>query len=419
MGEPKEQSKDTLIEDPLDEPPPPIPIEDYSKIRRSFTHSTPKSEENILIIDSAADISCVGQGFSIMFYSGETTTISLAIAESASSTFDIVTAAAVVIDPTSTKNVIIIVNQAAYIPHLGQHESLLHSDQARNHNVFVNDLAKCFHDPEGRQGRQNLEVEGNIIPLRHDGMKYFLSIREPTKEDWDICQILELTSPEPWQCIGTARRARQSKEPTEDEVNEWSFRLGRLNHEATRHTLAATTQLVKSVEAENRLVPRRHLKCRLPFLRPRRLTEGFSSDTIFPETKSVRGLMCAQIFLGVRSGYTYIVPLKNKAYAHTALQDFIRDVGAPLYIAADAAREENMGEWLTVCRTYCIPQRTSEPTYQNQNRVERRIQDIKRRSAVLMSIHNAPTKYWDYAAEYTVELINHTAIRKLNWRTPS
>jgi hypothetical protein len=108
-----EQGKDTLIEDPLDEPPPPISIEDYSKIRRSFTHSAPKSEENILIIDSAADISCVGQGFSIMFYSGETTTISLAIKESASSTFDIVTAAAVVIDPSSSKNVIIIVSQAA------------------------------------------------------------------------------------------------------------------------------------------------------------------------------------------------------------------------------------------------------------------------------------------------------------------
>jgi hypothetical protein len=130
------------------------------------------------------------------------------------------------------------------------------------------------------------------------------------------------------------------------EIKEWSFRLGLLNYEATKHTLEATTttQLVSSVEAETRVVPRRHLKCRLPCLRPKRLTEGFSSDTFFPSVKSTRGYTCVQIFLGTKSGYTYAVPLKNKAYAYTALQDFIREVGAPLFLAVDAAKEENMGE---------------------------------------------------------------------------
>jgi hypothetical protein len=176
--------------------------------------------------------------------------------------------------------------------------------------------------------------------------------------------------------------------------------------------------MVTSVEAETRVVPRRHIKCRLPCLRLKRFTKGFSSDTFFPSVKSVRGYNCVQVFVGTRSGYTFVVPLKNKAYAHTALQDFIRYVGAPLFISVDAAREENTGEWLSVCRTFCIPQRTSEPTYQNQNRVERRIQDIKRRTTVLMSMHGAPSRYWDYAVENAVELINHTAVRKLNWRTP-
>jgi hypothetical protein len=78
-----------------------------------------------------------------------------------------------------------------------------------------------------------------------------------------------------------------------------------------------------------------------------------------------------------------------------------------------------MGEWLSICRTYCIPQRTSEPTYQHQNRVERRIQDIKHRATVvLMTTHSAPSRYWDYAVECTMELINHTAVRRLSWRTP-
>ena len=152
--------------------------------------------------------------------------------------------------------------------------------------------------------------------------------------------------------------------------------------EMTKYTLAATTQLVHSVEAESRVMPHRHIKCRLPSLRPKRLTEGFSSDTFFPNEKSSRGYTCVQVFVGVRSGFMYVVPLKNKAYAYTALQDFIREVGAPPFVTVDAAREENLGEWLSVCRTYCIAQRTSEPNYQNQNRVERRIQDIKRRTRI-------------------------------------
>jgi hypothetical protein len=146
------QATSSFIDDPLDEAPPFIPIEEYHKARRIYTHESPKSEENILVIDSAADISCVGQGFEVLFRSGETTTISLALASSEETTFDIVTAAAVVEDPTTSRSVIIIINQAAYVPDIGQHESLLHSDQARHHNVVVNDLAKCFCDHEGNPG---------------------------------------------------------------------------------------------------------------------------------------------------------------------------------------------------------------------------------------------------------------------------
>jgi hypothetical protein len=124
-----------LIEDPLDEAPPFIPVQDYNKLRGIYTHEPPKPEENIIIIDSAADISCVGWGFSVMFHSGERTTLNMALARASANTFDIVTAAAVIEDPTTSRSIIIIINQAAHIPDLEQHESLLHSDQARHHNV--------------------------------------------------------------------------------------------------------------------------------------------------------------------------------------------------------------------------------------------------------------------------------------------
>jgi hypothetical protein len=305
------------IEDPLDQAPPPLPIEPYLASRRMFTHDPPDSTENILIVDSAADISCVGQGFTVLFHSGETMTMNTALARSPSNTFDIVSAVAVIEDPTSSRNIIVIINQAIHIPDLEQHESLLNTDQARNHSVLVNNLAKCFHDREGKAGLQNIEVDGCVIPLKHDGRKYFISIREPRKEDWDICQIVELTSPESWNHINTIRRSKRTIAYSDKEVKEWSYRLGRLNGETTKYTLAATKQLVNSVEAESRVMPQRHLKCRLPCLRPKRLAEGFSSDTFFPSIRSARGYTCVQVFVGAQSGYTYVVPLKHKAYAYT------------------------------------------------------------------------------------------------------
>jgi len=136
------------------------------------------------------------------------------------------------------------------------------------------------------------------------------------------------------------------------------------------------------------MTPRRHFKCRLPSLRSRRLTEGFSTDTFFASTRSARGNTCMQVFLGIQSGYTLAIPLKSKAYAYTALQDYIRAVGAPLFLISDSGKEENLGKSITICRTFGIPKRSSEPYYQHQNKVERRIQDIERRILYIMRFYS-------------------------------
>jgi hypothetical protein len=65
-----------------------------------------------------------------------------------------------------------------------------------------------------------------------------------------------------------------------------------------------------------------------------------------------------------------LIPLQSKVYAYTALQDYIRDVGAPLYFSLDGAKEENLGEWISICQTFCIPKRSSEPYHQYQSKVK-------------------------------------------------
>ena len=129
-------------------------------------------------------------------------------------------------------------------------------------------MSKFFRDGSGKQGKQSIEVDGFEIPLRHDGLKYFMNIREPIKSDWDQLPIIELTPPIPWRGINVSiRRMRKNKNISPTSLQEWSERLGHLNLKATENTLRATTQLISSVEAETRATPRRHMKTRLPALR--------------------------------------------------------------------------------------------------------------------------------------------------------
>jgi hypothetical protein len=164
---------------------------------------------------------------------------------------------------------------------------------------------------------------------------------------------------------------------TQEELKSWSDRLGFIPEQVVKKTLEATTQLVDSVEAETRTTPRQHFKNRLPALGPWRCHEGFHTDTFFADTKTQTGFKCAQVFIGARSGLTYVVPMKGKGYAPDVLKGLIQDIGAPAFLLTDNAYEEVGAEWEEICKTNCIPQVSSELDYQHQNKAERGIQDIK------------------------------------------
>ena len=384
-----------------------------------FTDAVPSTTEDVLIIDGAADQSCIGRGFRILHYTGEEIHLNGAIAGMQGGTFPVVCAAAIAIDPSTAQETIIIINQAAYNPDLAQHESLLHTDQARFHGVKVNDIPECYTDGYGNPGLQNLRIDHHTIPLCHDGAKCFLRVREPTPLEWQSNPFLELTSPEPWGSLaGTQRRTQRDATITPEKLADWRRRLGNIPENVVIRTLQNSTQFVETVEAETRSTPRKHFVCRLPMLRPRRLSEGFFTDPFFPDITSVRGYNVAQMFRGDKSGYLVAEFAKGKGYAPYTLQNFIRNVGAPAYIGSDNALEETGGEWGSICRTTCIAQRTSEADYQNQNKVERTIQDVKRKTKMIIDRNDAPENFWCYAVAYAVELSNHTAAKRIGWKTP-
>jgi len=129
-----------------------------------YTDSIPDPNEPILIMDSAADISCVGKGFHILFY-GETTYLGVTFSDSAQRNLHIVTAATIITDQRTLIPTIVIINQAAYIPDMNQCEPLLHTDQARPYNVIINDLACCYFESYGNPGKQSIEVDGHVFPF--------------------------------------------------------------------------------------------------------------------------------------------------------------------------------------------------------------------------------------------------------------
>lgn len=158
-----------------------------------------------------------------------------------------------------------------------------------------------------------IEVEGLMIPLRHDGITYYLKIREATLHDWETCQVVKFTSPLSWSKYSRYRRTKTITKLYKNIIHEWSKCLGHLNYEATKYTLKATIPNLSH-----------QLKLKLDW-HHEYIWNDFSTDTFLSDIKSYRGSTCGQVFLCINSWYTVFIPLNNKAYACTALSDYIKD----------------------------------------------------------------------------------------------
>ena len=87
-------------------------------------------------------------------------------------------------------------------------------------------------------------------------------------------------------------------------------------------------------------------------------------------------------------------------------------------LMSDNATAETSKAVDKVCRDYAIKQRTSEPRKQNQNFVERSIQDLKRDVVKLLDRTGAPDCFWYFALMYLILLANVTARAVLGYLTP-
>ena len=98
--------------------------------------------------------------------------------------------------------------------------------------------------------------------------------------------------------------------------------------------------------------------------------------------------------------------------------NFIRNVGAMQFLWHDMAKEEDSKAVNDLLRSILAPNRYSEPHNQHQNPTECKILDVKSGTCTVMDRTGTPSKWWLLCMIYVIHVMNHIALRSLNWETP-
>ena len=180
-------------------------------------------------------------------------------------------------------------------------------------------------------------------------------------------------------------------------------------------TLANTTALAKNTF---RQPFRNHLKSRFPQLNVRRQRETVASDTFFASEPAIGGYTCAQLFVGLESHAVEIYLMRAEREGPIALQDFIRQIGAPRTLRTDNSKMQLGREWVSLCRRMVIRTETIEPHQPQQNHAERMIGELKRQTDIILNRTGAPDRFWGLAIQYAGYVWNKTSHEALGWKTP-
>ena len=364
-----------------------------------------------VVIDPGTDFEVIGGvGWRVVERFNRDTSMSGAFAGSHGASYPVVSA--VTIFDSSTGPILIGIGAAAWDDRAEQNESLLNSHEMRKYGIDVDDKS------ERDGGTQQLTIGSHRIPLVFENERTLhFRIREPTEDEMNNLEIQWLIPK--CQTATSSLLRRRNKVVIRPEPAPWRERLGFPPEAVVAATMAATTQLCADpVEMENREAPRQHRKSRVLPLHPRRIEGRTDSDTYFSSVKSVRGFICVQVFVSLLAQYIFVRCLRRERHSHNAYQDLIRYVGAPNILLTDNARTETGKKWTKTSRDNQTRQIFTAPHNQQQNHAERKIQDIKKRTILVLRYGNAPLEFWCYCLEYVVACFNYTSHATINNRTP-
>ena len=113
--------------------------------------------------------------------------------------------------------------------------------------------------------------------------------------------------------------------------------------------------------------------------------------------------------------------MRSKAGAGLALNALFTEVGVPLALHTDGAKEMTLGTWKDVREKQGgIRQTTTKPHSPWQNRAEAEILEVKKQVTRIMNKTGAHRRLWDFCLEYVSGLRSRTALGlpSLHGRTP-
>jgi len=381
----------------------------------------------------------------------------------------IVTAGAVV--QTQRGPVIAIMHQYAY---MGEHKTIHSSAQIEHYKNKVDDRS-------AKVGGKHCitTLEGYMIPMRFRNGLGYIAMRPFTDYEWDSLPHVILTGEPDWDPsvmdfeideewyesspddpnnyfgtsnydqfgrpkpdlyesnlmqyavddIGDELDLPRDPGPPNLEVNDKEFKRSKVDLKSLlrffigastvilTHTLAATTQYGRT--AAGNMTIRNTYKSPNPALNVQRRAEPVATDMAYSDTPAVDdGSTKAQIFVGRKSLFADAYGCNTDKQFVGLLQDNIRKRGAMDMLISDSAQAEVSEKVKEVLRTYCIDDWQSEAEQQQQNYAERRWNTIKTNTQNLMNGTGAPANTWLLALQYTVYVMNRTAVESLGWRTP-
>ena len=373
----------------------------------------PHPTESILITDSGADQFLAGYVWRRIGITGRHIKLTGPIAGRDSGTVLPVSSVAAKIIDANGKAYCGKAHEVLHDTNPHQHESLLPPAQARAAGNAVDECPSDALTPRGDYGTQCCVISGQTLPLFFDGFKCYYRVEAITDDEMRTLPEILFTSDEEYE---PSARSKSRRFPAEE--IDWKRTMAFPPDDVLKHTLAATTQLVPTVEAESREIMRDHLKSRLTCLRYRRRRDVDFLDTFKANIKSVRGFLHFNLFSSQRSGYDHPILMQRKSESPETLEAHFDHCGTPHTLKSDNAKEFRSKQFHHKLRKYQLSSKYTEPHHPNQNLAEPRGGRLKHVVQHILLTTGAPPEYWCYCVEYVAFVKARTSKRSLRFRTP-
>lgn len=262
-----------------------------------------------------------------------------------------------------------------------------------------------------RPDSDTYDADGFNIDGRYQGsVSTLVPPHTPENIDTMICSANKIKATAGDRFIGaTSSKTHRSTVDAAELAARWGTSLS-----TASQTLRTTTQ--RGYRYLHGNLDRR-FRTRQNQLRRNLLRTAVYSDTLFSDTKSVRGYTCAQLFV-TAEGFADGNVMTSKSDAYLQLNDFCREHGIPDPLVTDMAGEETEGEWKRVVKENLIKQRTTEAYSPWQNKCEKEIGELKRHCSRISHRARVPAKLWCFTWFYTLKIRQHIARSTANDRTP-